>query len=105
MDDDVTDADTRNAFDIVDKYDYDDADALFEELHNSSSATIDQNDANELIGKWTTVNDFECTVYVNSIDNLCLEQARKEVPQVLDRVVKRYNVQSIATERRTSQVC
>jgi hypothetical protein len=81
-----------NCFEAVDKYNYEDFDTMFEYLHESSSAPIeDDAPPEECIGNWTTVKNFDCNVDVNTIDSLLLNQAKKEIPIVIKRILKQHD--------------
>jgi hypothetical protein len=81
-----------NCFEAVDKYDYEDFDTLFEYLHESSSAPVDDDaPPEEGIGNWMSVKNFDCNIDVNTIDALLLNQARKEIPMVLKRILRQHN--------------
>jgi hypothetical protein len=80
-----------NCYDEVDRYDFENADYLFEHMYESSSSQDEKDSNSATIGNWIAVKDFDFKIDVNAIDTMCLVQARKEIPVVLERIMKQHN--------------
>jgi hypothetical protein len=82
-----------SCFQIVDTYDYENADAFHDMMHETSHAItddIDDDDEDESLGQWIVMNesDIGCDIQINAINDICLDMAKKEVPIVLNRILK-----------------